>query len=186
MNDFFENQVKGLNPDFDKVVKEFTPIIKNRAGFFASYGVEYDELFQEGLVALYSAYSNYDESKSALFKTFAVHCINNRMISYIRKTIKSSPKNNSFISVTNEELENILTKEMFFEADPQQILVDNESFEKSKKQFFSVLSEYEKNIFTLYLNGYSCSAIAEKISVSYKSVDNALQRIKRKLRNIGK
>ena len=186
MNDFQKNPDKQLNPDFDQTVKDFIPILKKRASFFSGYGAEFDELFQEGLVALYHAYSNYDESKSVLFKTYAVHCINNRMISYIRKTIKPSHENNSFISVTNEELENILSKEMSFEDDPQQIFVNNESFEKSRNQFFSVLSEYEKNIFTLYLSGYSCIAIAEKISVPYKSVDNALQRIKRKLRKIGK
>ncbi len=183
MNSFLVKSDNSLSTDFEKVVSEYMPVLKVRAAYFSTCGADYDELLQEGMMGLYSAFIHYDKSKNAEFKTFALHCINNRMISYLRASGKNNNITGEFVSLSGDDFDNILPKEMSFQLDPQQILEDNESFEKSKQQFFSVLSDYEKDILTLYLGGHSCKDIAKELSVSYKSADNAIQRIKRKLKN---
>ena len=182
MNNFNEKSHNINSAEFEKVVAEYMPLIKIRASYFSINGADYDELIQEGMMGLYNAFTHYDENKNAKFKTFAYHCINNRMISYLRASNKESPPAD-FISLNEEDFDNILPKEISLKLDPQEIFEDNESHKKSKQQFFSVLSEYEKDILRLYLGGHSCKDIAKELSVSYKSADNAIQRIKRKLKN---
>ena len=183
MNSFLGKSENSATDIFEDLVSEYLPILKVRASYFAKCGADYDELLQEGMMALYNAYTHYNESKNASFKTFALHCINNRMISYLRSNDKNTLPLENSISLSEDDFDSILPKEISSRLDPQLIFEDYESFEKSKQQFFSVLSEYEKDILRLYLSGHSCKDIAKELSVSYKSADNAIQRIKRKLKN---
>ncbi|MEF9983596.1 MAG: sigma-70 family RNA polymerase sigma factor [Oscillospiraceae bacterium] len=171
---------------FEFLAKKYMPLINGRAAFFSKYGIENEELIQEGLLGLYSAFQHYDSTREASFKTFAAHCINNKMISFIRtlNTNQSIPMKN-YVPL-NEDFENFLIDDAFYSQDPQEIFFKNEDMENQKNIITSSLSAFEKEIINFYLNGYSYKETADILSCSEKSVDNAIQRVKHKLRNATK
>ena len=144
-------------------------------------GVEQEDLIQEGLMGLFSAANSYLIDAAASFKTYAVRCIKNRILS-ARKTalrLKNIPLS-LYTSLDSDEIgEFALVDE---ESNPEQYLLRREAFETLELNMLSRLSKMEFGVLKLYLSGYSYEAIAAKLDSNPKMVDNALQRVRRKLR----
>ncbi len=144
-----------------------------------------DDLTQEGLIGIFRAIETFNGSSS--FKSYVHTCIKSRIFSAIKtsQSKKNIPLNN-YISLTgfidtNGDKFDFMVDNNF---DPEQTYINKEAEKELVKEISNALSIFENKILQLYLQGFSYSSIAEKVKKTEKAVDNALQRIKRKLSNI--
>lgn len=152
-----------------------------------------DDLIQEGMIGLFKAVNGYDETTGASFETFATHCINRQMYSAIKKSNRQ--KNiplNSYISIYAEtgsegnESHAFLVDQSLEAArqNPEEIIIDQENARSMQRRLNSRLSELERKVLHLYLQGIPYQEIAAKMGKTPKAIDNALQRIKHKLQQL--
>lgn len=152
-------------------------------------GGDVDDLVQEGMIALYNAILSFDESKNSSFNAYALTVIERHIISTIKQfnNKKNMPLNEAIninnqgsINKDNDE-DKILFTLVSSKPNPENELVDNDSYNELLKIIEDTLSEYENKVLKLYLLGYNYQDIAVKLNVAPKSIDNALNRIKNKL-----
>jgi len=156
-------------------------------------GGDNDDLIQEGMIGLYKAIRDYDESKDASFRTFSSMCINRQMCTAVTTSNrkKHSPLN-EYISldmpVQSEKAEEStrLSDMLYstFEQNPEELFIDKESTDFIESKIGNVLSSYERQVLLLQMEGLDYVKIADKLGKTAKSVDNALQRIRNKLSEI--
>lgn len=161
-------------------------IQKISRGYFL-FGADDEDLIQEGMIGLYKAVLGYDKQKEASFKTFANICIRRNILSAIKKS--NTQKN----KVLNESL-SLSGLKNFEEEDEGQLylptntksvdqkLIEQENLKEVKKQIQEKLSSFEISVLSLYLKGMSYEEMAKHLDAPKKSVDNALSRIKSKLK----
>lgn len=144
-------------------------------------GGDSEDLIQEGMVGLIKGIRTYDQSRQALFRTYAEICIRSQLVSAVRRATrdKHSPLNN-YIS-----FETPLFDTAGFVSDqkdnPEEVLIGKEEWKERLRALKDQLSGFEAEILQQYLNGLSYSDIARRTGRSQKSVDNAVQRIRRKV-----
>ena len=153
-------------------------------------GADGDDLVSEGMFALWNVAKSYDESKGASFKTYANTLIQRSMINAVRdaNTKKNEPLNSS-TSLEDEFTDNEgkkevrRVKEVLYaekQSNPESILLDKENAKNLEGKIFDSLSQLEKQILQLYMQGNDYHKIAQMMNKSDKQVDNALQRIRKK------
>lgn len=157
------------------LLERFSPLVRVRVAAFSSYGVEPDDLVQEGMLGLLSAIYTYKEAQTASFRTYASVCINNRILSFLKKT--SRQKRLPLLDCV--DLDETIIDES---PNPEDLVIAGEELAGLKKALISRLSQVEFYVITLFLAGYSYEEIAKRLGSTAKSVDNALQRVRRKLR----
>lgn len=156
-----------------------------------------DDLIQEGMIGLFKAIQTYDAKKGTSFDTFANLCISGQLYSAIK--ISNRKKNmplNSYISIYSDgEDEETGVPENLYEFDsafatrqqnPEEIVISQENAKNIKKKLISRLSKMEIQVLDLFLKGLTYQEIAQQLGKSPKTIDNALQRIKSKLKKIRK
>ena len=150
-------------------------------------GGDSEDLIQEGMVGLLAAIREYDSGKAASFRTFAEVCIKNRLISVIKAAARDKhiPLNN-YVSFETPLFSGNGDHYAYgaadqLQEDPEAILLGREAFQERMRALEGQLSGFEASILRLYLNGLSYSESAAEVNKSPKSVDNAVQRIRRKL-----
>ena len=167
------------------LVCRYTRLVRTCARPFFLIGGDSEDLTQEGMVGLIKAGREYDAEKAASFRTFAEVCIRNRLYSVLRAAArdKHSPLNqsvpldppffdsNSYTSGTND----------LAQGNPETFLIDREHTAALLAGVRKQLSEFEAKILGYYLDGLSCREIAGLVGKPPKSVDNAVQRIRRKV-----
>ena len=142
-------------------------------------GIENEDLYQEGMLGLLSAVYSFDESKGVLFSTYATTLITRKMLSALRTANKKSNLPlDSYVSI--DEKCDIRS----FSPTPEELLMFNEEIDSIISFVNNNLSKTEKKVFRLNLLGLSYNEIAEILDCTEKSVDNALQRIRKKIRSI--
>lgn len=150
--------------------------------FFLSGG-DSEDLIQEGMLGLLSAIREYDPAKGASFKTYAETCIRNRIQSAIRSAArkKHAPLNDgiSLDDVLSDESQSLGTQ--FFQRSPEEQVLARETEREFISAYSRRLSKLEAQILDLYLNGLSYQEMSQLTGRDVKSVDNAIQRIRRKL-----
>lgn len=162
------------------LIATVTPIARAKASGFASPRVSGDDLVQEGMLGFLDAVKTYDASKGSSFKTYAEVCINNRIVSAVRTSFNN--KNAALSSALPYEPEKV--DEADSGADPANIVSEKEDSEHLRDILSQGLSDFEKQVVDLRLMDMSYSQIAEKLGCSEKAVDNALQRIRKKMRTL--
>ena len=142
-------------------------------------GGDSEDLLQEGMFGLIKAMREFRADREASFQTFAEVCIRSRLCSVIRasRAGKHSPLNES-VPLNAFLLD---AQPQYSQLDPEDLLIDREKAAALLNQVRSQLSELEVRVLDLYLDGCSCGEIAATVGKSYKSVDNAVQRIRRKI-----
>ena len=148
-------------------------------GFFL-IGGETEDLIQEGMIALYNAIGEYRQSEgSSSFKNFAYLCVSRRIIDAVKASArkKNSPLNTATSIGAETE---ILTGGL----NPEDMLILQDDRREFRQKMSGVLSDFEFKVTTMYMDGMSCAEICEATGKSGKSVDNALQRSKRKLQEV--
>ena len=149
-------------------------------------GGDSEDLIQEGMIGLLSAIRGFRSEREAVFQTYAEVCIRNRLYSAVKSAAreKHGPLNQSVSMETS--LCNEKGKEYSYTvgsepgADPEDILISREDRRAQMDALLERLSTFEKMILKLYLDGLSCGEIARRVGKPPKSVDNAVQRIRRK------
>lgn len=174
------------NPAAEEILMErYTRLVRTCARPFFLAGGDSEDLTQEGMVGLLKAVREYDAEKVASFRTFAELCIRSRLYSVLRASAREKhiPLNqsvsldtpcfdsNSYTSGTNN----------LAQRDPEDDLIDREHTAALLSGVRKQLSDLEAKILGYYLDGLSCREIAETVGRSPKSVDNAVQRIRRKV-----
>ena len=167
------------------LVIRYNRLVRICARPFFLVGGDSEDLIQEGMVGLLKAIRNYDESKEASFRTFAEICIRSRLYSILRsqKLDKHTALNHS-VGVEAPFFDSnsyTVGSSDFSQANPEDLLILQESFAEMWKRVQKQLSEFEAKILGFYLDGLSYQEIAVKVCKSPKSVDNAVQRIRRKV-----
>lgn len=171
----------GNEEAFDRLSSLYSSLVSSLvskySGELSPGDAELDDIHQEALIALYSAALTYDtDQREVSFGLYAKICIGNRVISAARK-LRVRGEHSADLSDDVLELEDS-------SSDPSKRLDDKESVRLLAHKVSSLLSDYERSVFARYLRDMSVSEIARSLGKSPKSVDNALVRIKSKLRRL--
>ncbi|MBR3134813.1 MAG: RNA polymerase sporulation sigma factor SigH [Clostridia bacterium] len=153
-------------------------------------GAEKEDLVQEGLIGLFKAIKNYDCEKQNSFKSFANLCIERQIITAVKgsRRQKHLPLN-SYVSLNNSNMENengemesqlidVLNSRVI--EDPLDTIMKYEYYREVEKKIDKTLCDFEKQVLNSYVQGKSYNEIAESLNMPVKSIDNAIQRIRRK------
>lgn len=173
------------------LLTKYKNFVRSKARTYFLVGGDSDDLIQEGMIGLYNAIGRYDETKDSSFMTFAAICINNKMLSAVSadNRLKNAPLNgyvSIYSTVTDEEGEEAALSEVLSarqSGNPEDIFLDKEQKELMKDRMLDRLSRLEKEILSYYMEGLSYARIAKLVGKPEKSVDNAIQRIRSKLKN---
>jgi RNA polymerase sporulation-specific sigma factor len=169
----------------DTLLLRYTEIVKRLAGSYFLIGGETDDLVQEGLLGVLDAIDSYDNTKNDRFYPFAKLCINRKMIKAINSSqTQKNSQLNSYVSLDNEEGINDYLIDEFM--DPERLLMDKENEEIARNMILKILSPFERKVFSQMLLGYDYVKIADLLNKPVKSIDNAIQRIKLKVKKYGK
>lgn len=159
------------------IISRFAILVKQKASRFSCEAIMSEDLSQEGMFGLLSAVYSFRANANTTFKTYADKCISNSMLSAVKAySRKKHLPLNSFISLDGEELEIADT------YNPEEIIIANDEVSRMLETIEKRLSPFERDVVTLYLNGKNYREIASELNISQKSVDNAMQRVHKKLR----
>ncbi len=172
------------------ILNRYKNLVKTKAGTYYLPGADRDDIIQEGMIGLFKAIRDFDISKQPSFKSFAELCIKRNMISAVRaSTRKKHLPLNSYISLSEPVFDDN-EERTFFEllavsdiSNPEEMFLQREKTKHLNKTIQNSLSKLEKTVLSLHLTGLTYTDIALELGRSPKSIDNALQRIKRKLGN---
>lgn len=164
---------------------------KKRTAMFI-IGGDSDDLIQEGMIGLYKAVRDYDETKDASFATFASMCVNRQIMSAVTASNrkKNQPLNNylSFDVSAGEDEENDMSLLDVLVTDdrlnPEDMYIGKESENRILEQIKNALSSFEKQVLELYMEDKDYKEIAVILGKEAKSVDNAIQRIRTKVQKL--
>ena len=178
------------------LIGRYKDIVSMKASKFFMVGSEKDDILQEGYIGLYKAIKSFDIEKQNSFKTFATICIERQLITAVKNSNRQKhiPLNSSVSlnATAYDEEENGDTTILEIldvnkeSGDPLEIITRREYFNSVEKNIDESLSKFEKEVLQLYKNGYSYATIAEKLNTKVKSVDTAIQRIRKKALKIKK
>ncbi len=177
----------GSSDAFDFLLRKFRPAVMRRAGSYFLAGADKDDIIQEGMIGLFKAVRDYKADKDAAFPTFAELCITRQIISAVKSAsrLKHAPLN-SYVSldkpVNDEDYDHTLM-DIIAGGDcsnPEDIIIGRENKELVEVKMEELLSKLECKVLSLYLKGKSYNEIAVLLGKDPKSIDNALQRIKKK------
>ena len=168
---------------FDQLYLRYKDNINATAHKYKMYGVDFDDLVQEGAWGLFNASMKYDSERqgASSFKTYAHLCIKSFMINAINKakTDKNKPINES--DSLDDGTESVESEQ---QQSPEDDIIEKESEKEFLVNINAQLSTFEKKVFNLMIQGYKYQEIAQELNVSAKSVDNAMQRIKGKVKKL--
>lgn len=177
----------------DYIMEKYKNLVRSKAKSMFILGADSDDLIQEGMIGLFKAIRDYDSGRDASFATFADLCVSRQMYTAVQasRRQKHTPLN-SYISLygsnkeagENEESELINSLVSRVEINPEDLLIDKENVENLVKRIEKELSFFENQVLDLYLTGMSYSQIAKVLGKDEKSTDNALSRIKGKVKRI--
>ena len=175
---------KALNYLLDK----YTDVVSMKAGKYFIVGAEKEDIIQEGLIGLFKAIKSFNPEKQSSFKTFANLCIERQLQTAIKSSMRQKHMPlNSYLSLNisaYDENEDTSLLEVFetenAAEDPLDIVTKKEYYNFVEDRIEETLSDFEKQVLHRYTNGESYTQIAERLNAPVKSVDNAIQRIRKK------
>ena len=180
---------EGSRDAMEELLQKYKVLVKKRAASYYMAGADRDDVIQEGMIGVFKAIRDYDDSKGASFSTFAELCINRQIATAIKATsrYKHSPLNNSMslnkpFSENDEEgatLEETIISNT--SEDPEAMLLLREELDYIGRNGGDLLSSFEHRVWELYLQGVPYSQIARLTGKTPKAVDNAIMRAKKKL-----
>lgn len=180
------------NPDAQEyILRKYQKYINYKTRSYFMIGAEKEDIIQEGMVGLIKAIRDFEFGKLASFKTFAELCITRQIITAVKgSTRQKHMPLNSYVSLSkpvyDEESEHTLMDMVLpdSETDPEALLIFQEEIDTVESNIKKILSRLEWQILQEYLSGKSYQEISEELGKSSKSIDNALQRIKKKFGEI--
>lgn len=181
-------QTKDDDSAIDFIVNKYKNFVRAKARSYFLMGADYEDIIQEGMIGLYKAIRDFRPEKQASFRGFAEICIVRQMITAVKAATRQKHMPlNSYVSLNKpiytEESERTLMDMLSERAitDPEELLISQEQFKDTELMMGKMLSNLEWEVLLAYLDGKPYQTIAEETGRSIKSIDNALQRVKRKL-----
>ena len=166
----------------DYLMENYKEFVRKKARTMFLIGGETDDLIQEGMIGLFKAIQNYQPDRDTSFRTFANLCIDRQLCSAVQYSNRQKHLPlNSYVSLSDENESEHL--EGSWSEDPETIMIDQESVRNLELEIAKALSPMENKVLNYYLRGYGYVKIAEIMGKTPKSIDNALQRIRGKVRN---
>ena len=172
------------------LLDKYKSLVRAKSRAYFLIGADSEDLIQEGMIGLYKAVRDYNEEKNASFRSFAELCINRQMITAIKAATRQKHQPlNSYVSLNKPvyEEESEQTYMDFLQSsssallNPEALLIGQENKSFLENQMVKNLSSFETRVLVLYLQGRSYFEIAHVLDKPEKSIDNALQRVKKKL-----
>lgn len=171
------------------LLEKYKNLVRMKARAYFLIGADWDDLVQEGMIGLYKAIRDYRDGRQSSFRAFAELCITRQIITAIKTaTRQKHVPLNSYISlnrpVSFEDDSNRLLIDLLSGseiADPVDLVISGEEMQSIQLSFGEILSDLEAQVLKLYIDGKSYQEIADNLSRQVKSIDNALQRVKRKI-----
>lgn len=177
----------------DYLITKYRLFVKAKARTYFLIGADKEDIIQEGMIGLYKAVRDFRGDKLSSFKAFAELCITRQIITAIKTATRQKHMPlNSYISldkpIYDEESDRTLLDMITSDASesPEDLIILQEEYAQLEAKMNEVLSELERQVLARYLDGQSYNEISEQLNRHVKSIDNALQRVKRKLeRHLG-
>ncbi|MBR2531031.1 MAG: sigma-70 family RNA polymerase sigma factor [Lachnospiraceae bacterium] len=176
------------------IIDRYKELVRKKAGSMFILGADRDDLIQEGMIGLYNAVRDYDAGRDASFYTFADLCVSRQMYKAVEAgNRKKHAPLNSYVSIYDDEkgsdssgdgsalLEKILSETG---KSPEDMVIDREQTQILEQKIYDSLSDFERKVLNLRLTGLEYTDIARILGRDAKSTDNALSRIKAKVRKI--
>jgi RNA polymerase sporulation-specific sigma factor len=166
----------------ETLVSRYGKIVRACARPYFLAGGDSEDLIQEGMLGLLSAARTFDESRGVRFETYAEYCVKRRIISAVRSAsrLKHIPLNN-YVSLESPSFEKTDAPNAYYLRDPEEFVIARESADEITDYLYGSLSNFESTVLKLFLDGCSYEEMSKTLEKPYKSVDNAVQRIRRKL-----
>lgn len=178
----------GNNRAQEYLISKYENFVKAKAKSYFLIGADKEDIYQEGMIGLYKAIRDFNPEKLTSFKAFAEVCVTRQIITAIKTATRQKHiPLNTYISLNKpiyeEESERTLLDVLtgIKISDPEELMISKEQMDYIEEKIEKVLSELELEVLTSYLDGKSYQEIACDLDRQSKSIDNALQRVKRKL-----
>ena len=170
------------------LISKYKNFVRSKARTYFLIGADREDIIQEGMIGLYKAIRDYRYDRQTSFHSFAEICVTRQIITAIKTATRQKHMPlNSYVSlnkpVYEEESERTLSDVITQgkAGNPEDLFIDQEDFLDIESTMQRILSPLEQDVVNLYLEGKSYVEIAQQLDRHVKSVDNALQRVKRKL-----
>ncbi|MGG3916507.1 RNA polymerase sporulation sigma factor SigH [Rossellomorea vietnamensis] len=179
---------QGHSEALDFLIRKYRNFVRAKARSYFLIGADKEDIVQEGMIGLYKAIRDYKEDKLTSFKAFAELCITRQIITAIKTATRQKHiPLNSYVSldkpIYDDESDRTLLDVISGAKvmDPEALIINREEFDNMEDKMAQLLSDLERKVLALYLDGQSYQEISEELNRHVKSIDNALQRVKRKL-----
>ncbi|MBC8079990.1 MAG: RNA polymerase sporulation sigma factor SigH [Gorillibacterium sp.] len=179
---------QGKSDALEFLINKYKNFVRAKARSYFLIGADREDIVQEGMIGLYKAIRDYRGDKLASFKAFAELCITRQIITAIKTATRQKHiPLNSYVSldkpIYDEESDRTLLDIICGPkvTDPEELIINREEFSGLEDKMEEILSDLERKVLMLYLDGRSYQEIAVDLDRHVKSIDNALQRVKRKL-----
>lgn len=170
------------------LVERYKNFVRGKSRTYFLIGADKEDIIQEGMIGLFKAIRDFNPDKQAQFRSFAELCVTRQIITAIKSATRQKHiPLNSYISLSHPVYEDESEKTLLdlisveYIMDPEQIFINQESLLMTEKRINEALSGFEKSVLELYINGKSYHEIAVILDKESKSIDNAIQRVKRKI-----
>ncbi|TCN19377.1 RNA polymerase sporulation-specific sigma factor [Mesobacillus foraminis] len=178
----------GESEALDYLIRKYRNFVRAKARSYFLIGADREDIVQEGMIGLYKAIRDFKGDKLSSFRAFAELCITRQIITAIKTATRQKHiPLNSYVSldkpIYDEESDRTLM-DMLSGAkimDPEELIINQEEFNLIEVKMDELLSDLERKVLALYLDGQTYQEISEELNRHVKSIDNALQRVKRKL-----
>lgn len=188
-----DEEIVRLAQNGDKSASEFItakylPYVRNKSRAYFLVGGEVEDIMQEGLIGLYEAIKDFSDDRQASFKTFMDICVTRQIMTALKAASRQKHiPLNTYVSLnkpvyvedTNKSYQDMLVTSKT--DDPESLYIDGEKTEEISKEIRNSLSDFEYRVLRLYLQGASYLKIANVLNKEEKAIDNAIQRIRKKL-----
>lgn len=179
----------GETPIMDYIIEKYKELVKKKTRSMYILGADHEDLLQEGMIGLFKAIRDYDAGRDASFNTFANLCITRQVYTAVQASNrKKHVFLNSYVSLNGSKESPEGEQLELFQAlvapntNPEDLIIDRENLNNLERSILQELSAYEKQVLDLYLIGLSYTEIAKVLGKTEKATDNAMQRVKMKIK----
>lgn len=170
------------------LLNKYKDLVNSKVGKYFIIGAEREDIMQEGMIGLFKAIKSFDNTKQNTFKTFANICVERQLITAIKTSNRQKHMPlNSYLSLNTSAYEDDEDGTELIETfnntqieDPLDTITKKEYFEEIKNSIHKNLSKFEEKVLERFIQGESYEVIAKKLDTPVKSIDNAIQRIRKK------
>ncbi len=173
----------GESEILDYLMEKYKNMVRKKARTMFLIGGENDDLIQEGMIGLFKAVRDYQPDKDATFQTFASICVDRQIYNAIQSSNRQKHQPlNSYVSLSEQDGENEEHLGDTWVENPESIIIDQENVQNLEQEITTTLSPMENQVLEYYLAGNGYGEIAELMGKTPKSIDNALRRIRTKIK----